>query len=50
MTLETPMDKGELEETTEIQDANYDIPRANLIIYGIIIAICLLYFILFFRP
>jgi len=50
MTLETPMDKDVLEETTEIQDANYDIPRANFIIYGIISALCLFYFILFIKP
>ena len=50
MTLETHMDKGVLEETTEIQDANHDIPRANFIIYGIIAALCLLYLILFIKP
>ncbi len=50
MTLETPMQKDVLEETTEIQDANHDIPRANFIIYGVIAALCLLYFVLFIRP
>lgn len=45
MTLETPAKNEMLEETTEIQDADYDIPRANFIIYGVITAICILYFI-----
>ena len=46
MTLDDSM----LEETTEIQEANQDIPKANFIIYGIISALSLLYFILFIRP
>jgi hypothetical protein len=43
-------DNDMLEETTEIQDADYNIPRANLIIYGIIVTLCLFYLILFFKP
>ncbi|MFC1766876.1 hypothetical protein ACFL6U_32975 [Planctomycetota bacterium] len=51
MTLETPLNKDSiLEETTEIQDAGYNIPRANFIIYGIITVICILYFIFQIKP
>ena len=51
MTLETPLkDDGLLEETTEIEDANYGIPRANFIIYGIIMVICILYFVFQIKP
>lgn len=50
MTLETPIDNGILEVTTEIQEANCNIPRANFVIYGIIVVLCLLYFVLFIKP
>ena len=50
MTLEKPIDDNILEATTEIEDGDHDIPRANYIIYGIITILCLLYFFLFIKP
>ncbi len=40
-----PEKKNDLEDTTEIEVGNAVIPKFNLVIYGILIIICIIYFL-----